>query len=209
MNIDPEFVVSSHAQLRDIVGPVDEHIAAKSIDHIDQYCATFIDHAPFVLIASRAGDALLDISPKSDAPGFVSVLNENWLAILDRPGNARHDTYENIFADNAVALLFLIPGRNDTLRIAGRATLTEDPKPAEQFAIRGRVPTFVLLIEVHEAFMHCTKCGIRSGLWRPEAWPDTAAVPSLAEAYMADARISMPIDEMEAELRRDEKEELY
>ena len=98
----------------------------KIIDHIDGICRRFIAACPFVLVASRGADGRLDVSPKGDPSGFVAVLDEKTLAIPDRPGNHRHDTFENLLVHREVALLFLIPGNGDTLRVSGKGRIVRD-----------------------------------------------------------------------------------
>jgi uncharacterized protein len=119
------------------------------------------------------------VTPKGDRPGFVAVLDPTTIAIPDRPGNNRLDTLENLIANPAIGLLFLIPGMNETLRINGQARITADPALRERFAIDGKAPVSVIVVTVKSAYMHCAKAFMRSELWRPETWPDRAALPTL------------------------------
>lgn len=185
-------------QLRQIVPPSSGIAAHKDIDHIDEVCRRYIELSPFVLIATRGTDGLLDISPKGDPAGFVQVLDEKTLAIPDRPGNNRLDTFENILANPEVSLIFLIPGKGDTLRVSGKGKIVRDAALAAQLAHNGREPALVLIVSVDEAFTHCTKCMVRSGLWKPEKWPDLSNAPTLAEAVMVHARPDMPREGVEA-----------
>ncbi len=186
---DDAHILTERAQLRAIVGEPGSMSSQKTIDHIDPLCARFIAASPFCVLATRGPDGLLDLSPKGDPAGFVGVLDEKTLALPDRLGNGRFDSYENLFHNPEVALIFLIPGHNDTLRVAGRGRISVEPRLLEAHAIRGRAPRFVLLVRVEEAFLHCAKSTVRARLWHPEDWPDTRDVPSLAEAMVAHGRL--------------------
>jgi len=148
-------------------------------------------HAPAAAwprLTSRGTDGRLDVLPKGDPAGFVQVLDEKTLAIPDRPGNNRLDTFENVLADPQIGLIFLIPGNGDTLRISGRARLVRDRALQARLAVNGKEPQLILVVAVEQAFMHCPKCIVRSRFWSPEHWPDRATIPTLAEAIMAHAR---------------------
>ncbi len=121
------------------------------------------------------------MTPKGDRPGFVAILDDVTLAIPDRPGNNRLDTLENIVADPAVGLLFLIPGMNETLRVNGEARVTADEALRERLSMEGRKPATVIVVKIRAAYMHCAKAFMRSKLWAPEAWPPRSAMPTLGE----------------------------
>jgi len=181
----------------------------KSIYHIDDICRRYIAAAPFIMIATRGADGLLDLSPKGDPAGFVAVLDDNTLAIPDRPGNNRLDTFENLLANPEIGLFFLIPGNNDTLRVSGTAHIVRDKALQARFEIRGKVPDLVLVVTVEEAFTHCPKCVVRSGLWDEKRWPDLADVPTLAEAVVAHAELSESVSEIQSLIDKDRVERLY
>ena len=141
--------------------------------------------------------------------GFVRVLDERTLAIPDRPGNRRYDTWRNLFANPAVGVIFVVPGVDWTLRVSGKAILVRDPALRADLAERGRLPDQVLVVAVERVLAHCPKCMIRSGLWKPAAWPDTAEVPSLAETLVAHARIGDPVEVVAASLEEGNRERLY
>lgn len=181
-------VIETPQRLRALTQQPSERARNKVIDHIDEICRRFIAASPFVLVASRGADGRLDVSPKGDPAGFVQVLDDKTLAIPDRPGNHRLDTFENVLADPEIGLIFLIPGNGDTLRVSGRARLVRDRTLQARLAVDGKEPRLILVATVEQAFMHCAKCMVRSRLWSPDQWPDRATVPSLAEAIMAHAR---------------------
>jgi PPOX class probable FMN-dependent enzyme len=137
---------------------------AKEIDHISEGYRALIEAAPFVMIAT-CGPEGLDCSPKGDAPGFVRILDDRTLAIPDRRGNNRIDGFRNIVRDPRVALLFLIPGVGETLRVNGRAAISVDPQLTASFAVDGKAPRTVLIVSIESIFFHCSKAVVRSHLW--------------------------------------------
>jgi PPOX class probable FMN-dependent enzyme len=206
---DDPGILTSVSQLREIVGPVGEKVANKVIDHIDEICATFIAKSPYLVMATRGQDGLLDLSPKGDPAGFVDVLDPQTLAIPDRLGNGRFDSFENLIADPSLALIFLIPGHTETLRVAGEGEITRRPELLARYPVNGKEPRFVLIVKVREAFLHCAKSTVRAGLWRPETWPDTSSVPSLAQAMVAHGKLALGVSEMQDIIDRDGKNRLY
>jgi uncharacterized protein len=190
--------IATHERLRELSKQPSSRANNKIIDHIDEICRRFIAACPFVLVASRGADGRIDVSPKGDPPGFVAVLDEKTLAIPDRPGNHRLDTFENLLTHPEVGLLFLIPGNGDTLRVSGKGKIVRDTPLQAKLAVNGKAPNLVLIVTVEEAFMHCPKCVVRSGLWVPERWPDRSRVPTLAEAIVTHAKPAETIDDVQA-----------
>jgi PPOX class probable FMN-dependent enzyme len=136
-----------------------------------------IEAAPFVVLAT-SGPEGLDCSPRGDPPGFVRVLDEHTLVIPDRRGNNRIDSLRNLVRDPRVALLFLIPGVGETMRVTGRARISTDPKLTESFVINGKAPKCVLVVTVETAYFQCTKAIIRSKLWDPASKVDRETLPT-------------------------------
>jgi PPOX class probable FMN-dependent enzyme len=198
MTICFEEVIATHERLRSLSHPPSERANNKIIDRIDDVCRRFIAACPFVLVASRGADGRIDVSPKGDPPGFVAALDEQTLAIPDRPGNHRLDTFDNLLTYPDVGLLFLIPGNGDTLRVSGTGSIVRDSVLQALLAVNGKEPNLILIVQVEEVFMHCAKCIVRSRLWKPEDWPDRSNVPSLAEAIMAHARPRESLAEVQA-----------
>ncbi len=209
MRQDFQEVIATRERLRAIVKEPSRKVSHKAIDHIDDICARFIAASPFVVVATRGGDGRLDASPKGDPAGFVAVLDAKTLAIPDRLGNNRVDGFENLLADPAVGLIFMIPGNGDTLRVSGTGRIVRDQPLQERLAVNGRPPNLVLVVEVEEAFMHCPKAIVRSRLWQPEHWPDTTDVPTLAEAMVEHGRLSDTVPEMQAIIDNDGRQRLY
>ncbi len=182
-------VVTSLDELRALVGGEPSGLAVKKqIGALDGHCRAVIAHAPFVLVATADADGRCDVSPKGDAPGFVHVLDDHHLAIPDRPGNRRLDGMRNVLANPHVGLLFLVPGRDETLRVNGRASIVRDAALLARMAVGGKVPLLALGVEVEEVFIHCAKALRRSGLWQTAKWPDLATLPSAACMLHAHAR---------------------
>ena len=202
-------VISTEEQLREVLGHPGRGAVAKALDHIDDHFAGFIANAPFVLIGSADAQGQQDVSPKGDPAGFVLVLDEHTLAIPDRPGNHRGDTLSNVLQNPHVALLFLVPGVRETLRVQGRATIVRDEALRERMAVDGKSPALALVIDVEEAFMHCAKCVVRSHLWEPEDWPDPQTVPNLATALIEQLQIPTTPEKFTANMERDVRENLY
>ena len=204
-----EEVITSRERLREVKGPPIPRSAVKDIDRIDDICRRFIAACPFIVVATRGEDGQLSLSPKGDPAGFVTVLDEKTLAIPDRLGNGRLDTFENLLINPEIGLFFLIPGNGDTLRISGKGYIIRDAELQKGLVVNGKAPELVLVINVENAFMHCPKCVIRSKLWKPEQWPDRSNVPTLAEALVAHAAFGDTIPEMQAIINRDAAARLY
>jgi uncharacterized protein len=203
-------IIRSEAELREVMGqPVAPPVVEKTLSALDRHCLTFIGRAPFVLIASSDREGRMDISPKGDAPGFVKVLDSNTLAIPDRPGNQRFDTFKNLFESPRIGLIFLIPGKRETLRIGGKAEVVRDATLLNSMPANGKVPALAIVVHVEEAFFHCAKCVIRSRLWIPEDWPSLEGLPTLAETMKDAASIPAPLEAVEAIIKDDEERRLY
>lgn len=203
-------VIRSEAELRALMGePVAPPVVEKTLSSLDRHCLAFIGRAPFLLIASSDGEGRMDISPKGDAPGFVKVLDSTTLAIPDRPGNQRFDTFRNIFEQPRIGLIFLVPGKRETLRISGKAEVVRDANLLATMTANGKTPALSIVVHVEEAFFHCAKCMIRSHLWMPEHWPPLNGLPTLAETMKDAAAIPAPLEAVEALIKNDEEQRLY
>jgi uncharacterized protein len=159
-------------QLREVIGaprpPVVREVVVGST--IDALARDFIAASPFLLLASADASGALDVSPKGDPAGFVHVLDETTLVIPDRPGNKMAIGHCNLLQNPQIALLFLIPGTGETLRICGTAELTRDPALLERLAMRGKPALLAIRVRVREVFFHCPRALMRSELWKPEHW---------------------------------------
>ncbi len=171
--------ITDEVQLRELIGgePVPQ-VVAKLADHINELTRQFIEASPFVCVATALPGGGLDVSPRGDPRGFVRVLDERTLLLPDRPGNRIADTLRNLLCDDRIALLFLIPGVQDTFRVNGRAVITDERELLEPCAVEGKVPKLAILISVREAYTQCPKALIRSDLWNPEQHMSRAQLPS-------------------------------
>ena len=202
-------IIVTRQRLREIYRKPSHRVADKAIDHIDRICRAFIAACPFAVVATRGADGRLDLSPKGDPPGFVTVLDDKTLAIPDRLGNNRLDTFENLLVHPEVGLFLLIPGTEHTLRISGKGRIVQDAALQQRAAINDRPPSAMLIVTVEEVFLHCAKSMTRSKLWQPELWPDRSEVPSLAEAMVVHAGLNDTVPEMQAIIDRDAAERTY
>lgn len=201
--------ISSTDELRKVASLPSRHVDNKVIDHIDSLSARFIAASPLTILSTTRSDGSVDTTPRGDPPGFVSVLNKNLIAIPDRPGNNRMDSFENLFDAPDVGLIFIIPGFNDTLRVSGKGALVRDRELADRLAIKNRPPELILLVKVERVLCHCPKAFVRGRIWKPDYWPDTSDVPTLAEMMVAHGALADSVDEIEEIVRNDGIKRLY
>ena len=161
-----EHYVTTMAQLEAMYAQPMETSLLKELDHIGPHYRALIESSPFVALAT-VGPEGLDCSPRGDAAGFVRIHDERTLLIPDRRGNNRIDSLRNIVRDPRVALLFLIPGVSETMRINGRAALSTDPELLESFRVDGKAPRCIIVVTVERAYFQCAKAIVRSKLWDP------------------------------------------
>jgi len=156
----------------------------------------WIAASPFCLVATSGPDGTCDVSPKGDPAGFVKVLDDTTLALPERKGNKRADGYRNILANPHVGLLFVVPGRGDTLRINGRAHLVSDAPWFDDLVVKGHRPVLATIVEIEQVFHHCAKAFMRSQLWHPDTW-DPLVVGSRPQIARALERPEDTIEELE------------
>ena len=173
--------VSSQEELRAIFGAPGERAVLKERPRLDEHTRAFIARSPFVLLATSNAAGRCDVSPKGDAPGFVLALDDRHLVVPDRIGNNRIDGLINIMENPHVGMIFLIPGREDTLRVNGRACIVRDAEILARLEVQGKRPKVAIGVEIEECFLHCAKAFKRSGLWDRDRWPDVASLPSMAK----------------------------
>lgn len=201
--------ISSREQLRDLFGRPHDIALKKELRALDAHSRRFIERSPFVVIASQDGAGNADASPKGDRPGFVRVLDDRTLAVPDRPGNNRLDTWMNILENPAVGLLFMIPGMNETLRINGTAKLTVDPGLCARLHVDDRPARVVMIVDVRQVYMHCAKAFIRSKIWTPDAWSARSDMPTLGQILKEQASLSASASECDALLDEAYKQTLW
>lgn len=173
-------LVTSERELREMLGYPSERAVLKETAELDEHSRAFIARSPFLLLATANAAGQCDVSPKGDVPGFVLVLDDTHLVIPDRPGNRRLDGMRNVLENPHVGLIFLVPGREDTLRVNGRACIVKDEAVLERLVVMGKRPALAIGVEVEECFFHCPRSFKRAGLWEHERWGDPRALPSMS-----------------------------
>ncbi|MFK7874286.1 MAG: pyridoxamine 5'-phosphate oxidase family protein [Paracoccaceae bacterium] len=209
MPYQPKDIVTTRAELRDVHPHMHPSQPGKVIDHIDAHCRAWIARSPFMMMATYDASGRVDVSPKGDPPGFVKVLDAHTLAVPDRPGNHRFDGFQNIFETGRIGLVFLVPNRNEVVRVNGRAVVVRDMDLRAQMAIKSRVPDFAVVVTVEEAFYHCGKAIIRSGLWAPDKAASIDGLPSYAQALMDHADTDLTLETMQERMAHNDANRLY
>ncbi len=176
----------------------------KQLDHLEKHCRQFISLSPFLILSTSNEEMMQDASPRGEDPGFVKVLDDHRIAIPDRPGNNRLDTYSNIIASPNVGLIFLIPGVNETLRVNGSAEIRDDEDLIDLFDNQPRKPKTVLVVHVKEAYLHCAKALMRSNLWNDSYKISRDQLPTMSQMINDQSKSHAPLEtqeEMEARYR--------
>lgn len=206
---EPKDVVTSATEIRELLGDCYPSQVNKVIDHIDDHCREWIARSPFIVLASTDARGRVDVSPKGDPAGFVKVLDRHTLAIPDRPGNRRADTFFNVLENPHIGVMFVVPKRREVVRVSGTAIITRDGDLLEMLAVNAKAPALALVVRVEEAMFHCGKSMIRSGLWQPEAWGPIEGLPSYAEALIDHGKLAYSLAEMQDRITNNEREHLY
>jgi len=171
--------VTTPEDLRAHFGKVSSLAEKKVLHHLDRFCRDFIALSPFLVMATSDGKGNADATPRGDGPGFVAVLDDKTLLIPDRRGNNRVDSFSNVLESPGVGLIFFVPGINETLRVNGKAEITQNAGLLTPLTVRGVTPTIGLKVHVDEAYFHCGKALIRAQLWSPQAQIERKSFPSL------------------------------
>ena len=171
-------VITTESELRKIVGPANRWFTSKILHRLDRRCQEFIAASPFVVVGSTDPLGMVDLSPKGDRAGFVKSLDDATLAIPDRRGNRRVDTFHNVLQNPGVGLIFFVPGQRETLRVAGRAIIVRDQDIRGALADHGRMPELAMIVIVERVFFHCGKCITRSNLWAYDGHREQAGAMS-------------------------------
>ncbi len=181
-------------QLREVYEQPGDHARRKQVDRIHEVARELIACSSLVFVASADAAGRCDVSPRGGPAGLVSVLDEFTLAIPDATGNKRLDSLHNIVETGRVGLIFVVPGRDTTLRVNGRACVSTDPRLLEQLTAVGKPPRSAVVVAVEEVFAHCPKAFLRSSAWKPENWLAKDAQPSSAEvtlSHLADPSLTV------------------
>ncbi len=183
--VSNDFVVRDKEELRRLYGEPVDLVKRKVLARLDGHCARFIALSPLVFIATAETDGRCDVSAHGDAPGFVKLLDDRHLAVPDRPGNNRLDALSNIVENGHAGLVFVIPGRDETLRVNGSAAVVVAPDLLAGMAVGSKRPRAAILIEIEEAFLHCGLAFRRGIIWDPARFLTAGALPGFA-AMLAD-----------------------
>ena len=165
-------ILTTVEQVRALVGEEVPAVKAKLFRELDETSRVFISRSPFLLLATTDREGHPDVSPKGDGPGFVSIEPDGALLIPERKGNKLIFTLQNILANPQVALIFLVPGTEETLRVHGRAELIADAETLRLLSARGQPALLAIRVQVERCFFHCAKAFRRSRLWEPATWPE-------------------------------------
>ncbi len=208
-SIPGDKTVTDEAALRTVYPQVSKPVRDKAIDYLDDFALKFIALSPFFCVGTSRPDSLADVSPRGGEPGFVHALGLKQLAFPDRPGNNRLDTLTNVMHAPAVGLLFFIPGIDETLRINGTATVSVHDDLMNRFLMDGKRPRSVIVVDVVEVYLHCSKALKRSDLWNPEKRVARSRLPTWGEMLRNQGRAFVPAKLIDFVIGQDAKRNLY
>ena len=189
--------IRTETELGELLGKPLPKVAGKDRPELDDVDRQWLASSPFCLIATSGADGSCDVSPKGDPAGFALVVDDRTIALPERAGNRRADGFRNILQNPHVGLVFLIPGRGDTLRINGRARLVRDADLLDRMVVRGHRPLLATVVEIEQVYYHCAKAFLRSALWDPTSW-EPGAVPSRARIALQQERAGERLADLEA-----------
>ncbi|MET7861800.1 pyridoxamine 5'-phosphate oxidase family protein [Micromonospora taraxaci] len=200
--------ITTHEELRALLGTPQARAANKDRARLHELDREWLAASPFCLVATAGADGSCDVSPKGDPAGFALVLDDTTIALPERPGNKRADGYHNIIDNPHVGLLFMIPGRTDTLRINGRARLVGDAPWFDDMVVKGHRPVLAMVVEIEQIFYHCAKAFLRSALWKPDTWqPDL--LPSRARMVKELEAVTESLEDLERHYGPDYAKKIY
>jgi PPOX class probable FMN-dependent enzyme len=188
--------ITTEAELRALIGTPTPRVATKDRAALDEYDKQWLARSPFCLVATAREDGTCDVSPKGDPPGFTVVLDDTTIALPERPGNRRADGFLNILSNPHIGLIYMVPGRGDTLRINGSAALVRDGDFFDQMTVKGHRPVLAIVVTIEQIFFHCSKAFLRSELWQPATWRPNA-LPSRAQIAQRLERPDETLEDLE------------
>ncbi|MFE3453493.1 pyridoxamine 5'-phosphate oxidase family protein [Nonomuraea sp. NPDC059194] len=200
--------ITSEQELRELLGEVMPRAVTKDRAALHERDREWLANSPFCLISTADADGNCDVSPKGDPAGFTHVIDDTTIAIPDRPGNRRADGFRNVLTNPHVGLLYLVPGRGETLRINGRARLVKEAPFFDEMIVKGHRPKVAMVVEIEQIFFHCAKAFLRSKLWEPETW-NPGALPSHATIIKSLQKVEESLEELERYYGDSYKEKLY
>lgn len=207
--MNSDYIITREDQLSAIFGEPSDLVKQKMSESLNESMCTFIGRSPLVFYSTVDSRGLIDVSPKGDAPGFVHIEDDGSLLIPDRPGNKLTYGYSNLLSNPSIGLIFVVPSMRETLRVKGRAVISNDPVWLDLLSAQGKPATLCAHVQVEECFFHCGKAMIRSKLWKPEKW--TEYNDSLLAKGLASKIDSAEITEevIQVHLERSYDENLY
>ncbi|MGZ4592458.1 MAG: pyridoxamine 5'-phosphate oxidase family protein [Actinomycetes bacterium] len=208
MDSTPWAEIGSDDELRSLLGEPSARAAGKDRARLHELDRAWLAASPFCLVATSGADGSCDVSPKGDPPGFTLVLDDSTIALPERPGNRRADGLRNVLGNPHIGLIYLVPGRGDTLRINGRARLVREAPFLDEMVVQGHRPVLAMVVEVEQVFYHCSKAFLRSALWSPESW-DPGDLPSRAVIAKTLERADDSLERLEAYYGADYAKGLY
>jgi PPOX class probable FMN-dependent enzyme len=200
--------VSTLERLHEINGMPSLSILEKHTSYMTPLIEEFIRSSPFFLIATADAEGNIVVSPKGDPQGGVKIIDERTIAIPDRSGNRRIDGHRNVLENGHIGLIFIIPNVDETLRVNGRAFITSDPELLATMTVQNKTPKLATIVEIDEVYMHCARAFLRSGLWKPESWPDPDTIPTLG-AIRCEQKDLPPPDESQGKRQEEYRQVLY
>ena len=205
----PKQVVTTEAEIRQTLGEVLYSQDTKCIDHIDPHCRTWIERSSFVVLSTSNAAGQVDVAPKGDPAGSWKVLDQHTIAIPDRLGNNRADTFANLLQNPRIGLMFVVAGRREVVRVSGSALIAKDPDLLDSLSIKGKVPNFAIVVRVEEAMFHCGKAMIRSNLWKPDLWESLEGLPTYGQALVDHGKLPISVSDMQAGIEQNAIDSLY
>ena len=200
--------VSTIEQVYQINGEPSDLILQKHTSYMTPLLEEFIMSAPFFMIATSDAGGNVDVSPKGDPKSSVRILDERTIVIPDRPGNRHVDGHRNLLANPHIGLIFVVPNVEETVRVNGRAFLTDDSELLESMQIQGKTPKLATVVEIDEVYVHCSRSFLRAGLWKTETWPDPDTIPTIG-AMIAEQKGWEPPDESQGKRQEEYRKQLY
>ncbi len=200
--------IQSTQRLRELIGTPNELVRRKIHSRLNAVAKNFIARSPMAFLATCGSDNLPQVSPKGDAPGFVSIEDDNTLVIPERKGNKLAFTLENILANPKVALIFVVPGTCETLRVEGRAELDDDAQRCEELSARGSAALLLIRIKIDAVYFHCAKAFLRAELWKSSTWTEAIEISFGNEIAEHGALDTQEIDAFDAAVRSRYKTDL-
>jgi uncharacterized protein len=201
-------VVLTEAGIRELYREPSQLVQSKVFAQLDAASIEFIRRSPFALVGTGGEDGF-DVSPRGGVPGFIKVLDERRLAIPDMPGNNLLDTVTNVVRTGRIGLLFVVPGKDETVRVNGRAWLVTDDEILDLFAEETKRPKAAIGVEINQVFIHCAKAFRRSELWNPDSWPALSDAPDACDMLVSQGLVTgIPVETLRTHFEADYAKEL-